>query len=475
MIIKRSSTNHQKFNACNPLRHAIYFFLVSGMVLISACGGSDSSSNAENSNDEPTASLANAGLDRTVEPGTAVTLDGSASSDPSTTDLTYEWSLTTVPDGSSAVLINSRTVSPAFVPDVEGTYVAQLILNEGSTESYIDSVTLNAIVFPVAETVAANRSPGEIPEDLQVSCWSSEGTRIGQCPVLTYNDITYWTYNYKDNRSSLGIVGFDRNGSVVFNTELPGIQNIQTVTVNGQTETVTFLGSIPGADDTAMDGSVELAWAALTTNLSVADPQANAGTDQIFSPGDFVSLDGSESFGSGDMLTYTWSFESIPDNSTAVLSDTNLVSPTFVADLPGSYVIQLIVNDGLKDSVADTVLITSLDIPVVSSGMAANPPGMIPDDLKVSCSYSPGRSANPICPVLLYRGLTYWAYSYRDNRYSLALVAYDDAGNVVERWEIENTRYIWQITVDTDNATVLFYGDNFLTESVSVSWLDLIP
>jgi len=50
-----------------------------------------------------------------------------------------------------------------------------------------------------------------------------------------------------------------------------------------------------------------------------------------------------------------------PNDSNATLSDATLEKPTFVADVNGTYDIQLIVNDGHVDSVADTVVITVTD------------------------------------------------------------------------------------------------------------------
>ena len=61
----------------------------------------------------------------------------------------------------------------------------------------------------------------------------------------------------------------------------------------------------------------------------------------------------------GDPLTYLWSLVGLPPGSTAVLSSTTAVKPTFTADLSGTYVAQLIVNDGKVSSTAVTVQITT--------------------------------------------------------------------------------------------------------------------
>jgi len=61
----------------------------------------------------------------------------------------------------------------------------------------------------------------------------------------------------------------------------------------------------------------------------------------------------------GDPLTFAWSLTSVPAGSGAVLSDPTAVTPSFDADLLGSYVAQLIVNDGTVDSAPDSVIITA--------------------------------------------------------------------------------------------------------------------
>ncbi len=88
-------------------------------------------------------------------------------------------------------------------------------------------------------------------------------------------------------------------------------------------------------------------------------PVADAGPDQTVFVGSTVMLDGSTSSDvDGDLLTFRWSFTSFPPESIATLSDPAAVKPTFAVDLPGNYVIQLIVNDGKLNSGPDTVSIT---------------------------------------------------------------------------------------------------------------------
>lgn len=101
-------------------------------------------------------------------------------------------------------------------------------------------------------------------------------------------------------------------------------------------------------------------------------PVANAGQDQDVLVGDLVGLDGRSSFDpDGDPLTYEWQVLSKPDGSNAALSDPTAMPPTFMADLPGLYMVQLIVSDGRLDSVPDTASITAQVAPPVNHAPVA--------------------------------------------------------------------------------------------------------
>ena len=67
--------------------------------------------------------IANAGNDRSVFVGDSVMLDGSGSGDADGDQISYLWSIVSVPGGSAVTLSDSRVVSPSFVPDVAGTYI----------------------------------------------------------------------------------------------------------------------------------------------------------------------------------------------------------------------------------------------------------------------------------------------------------------------------------------------------------------
>ena len=87
---------------------------------------------------------------------------------------------------------------------------------------------------------------------------------------------------------------------------------------------------------------------------------SNAGPDQNVKTGSLVTLDGSgSSDADGELLSYNWTFISVPNGSNVTLSDSTAVNPTFIADIDGTYVVNLVVDDGIVDSQADTVSITA--------------------------------------------------------------------------------------------------------------------
>jgi K319-like protein/FG-GAP repeat protein len=88
--------------------------------------------------------VANAGPDQTVTAGQQVTLDGTRSSDPNGDPLTYSWCLKGRPVGSTATLSGANTAHPTFTPDVAGSYLFCLTVNDGTLGSDSDSVVIEA-------------------------------------------------------------------------------------------------------------------------------------------------------------------------------------------------------------------------------------------------------------------------------------------------------------------------------------------
>lgn len=127
----------------------------------------------------------------------------------------------------------------------------------------------------------------------------------------------------------------------------------------------TFVADVAGAYTATVivnDGTTASSASALTVTASVANaaPVANAGVAQNVVAGSVVTLDGSTSSdANSDPLTYAWTLTAKPAGSAATLSSATSAKPTFTADLAGTYVASLTVNDGKVNSTAVTVSITA--------------------------------------------------------------------------------------------------------------------
>lgn len=90
--------------------------------------------------------VARAGADQRVGQLNLVSLDGSGSSDPNGDALSHRWRFISAPAGSSLAGSALPDVSnPSFTPDVAGTYVLGLVVNDGKVDSLEDTVTVRAV------------------------------------------------------------------------------------------------------------------------------------------------------------------------------------------------------------------------------------------------------------------------------------------------------------------------------------------
>jgi hypothetical protein len=322
------------------------------LMVLAGCGGGGGGGTAEvptqsTSNAMP---VANAGAAQNLTTGSTASLDGSGSTDADNNLLTYRWTLTSKPAGSTANLSSSTAVNPTFIADISGDYLATLVVNDGQVDSNPVSVTItasNANLAPVANAGT--------PQNVLVGATT---TLNGANSSDANGDaITYaWSMTSKPFGSTAALA-------------------------NASTVNPTFAADIAGSYVLSLvvsDGSLSSAASTVTITASTANiaPVANAGAAQSVVTGSQVTLNGSASNdANGDALTYTWAFVSRPTGSTAALSSTISVNPTFTAGTAGSYVLSLVVNDGALSSTASTVTITASNAnlaPVANAGGGLN-------------------------------------------------------------------------------------------------------
>lgn len=282
-----------------------------------------------------TAPVANPGANQNVLTKTAVTLDASASVDANGDALTYRWALKSRPSGSVATLSSATDAKPTFTADVAGTYVATLIVNDGKVDSAPVDVTIIATVANAAPV--ANAGPDQnVSNGTRVTLDGSKSSDANG-DALTYQ----WTMDSRPSGSTAAL----SSATVVNPTFTPDVAGSYTLSL------VVSDGTLKSIADSVT----------ITASRANSAPVANAGKDQNVLTRSVVTLDGrGSSDANGDTLKYDWNLTSKPAGSSASLSSNTQATTNFTADVAGTYVATLVVNDGTVDSAPVTVAITAV-------------------------------------------------------------------------------------------------------------------
>lgn len=277
------------------------------------------------------APIAHAGPDQTVNEGTSVTLDGTASSDPDGNTLTYLW---TAPSGIN--LSSATTAQPTFVaPEVatNTAYTFTLVVNDGIANSPPDQVLIT--VNNVNKAPIANAGPDQTANIGASVTLDGTASSDPDGQPLIYS----WTAP---------------SGILLSSATAPN----PTFVAPEVTANTTFTFSLVVNDGTANSPADQVTITVLRNNIA---PTANAGPDQSVNEGTTVALNGNASSDTdGDPLSYFWT---APTGIT--LSSTAAANPTFVApevNVNTNYTFTLVVNDGIANSAPDQVTITVIQV-----------------------------------------------------------------------------------------------------------------
>jgi hypothetical protein len=291
--------------------------------------------------------VADAGRDQHTETGKPVTLQGTQSFDPDGDLLTYVWSLEwradAIPAASAltdADLSRRTTPTPLFTPDVDGTYVVQLSVDDGQ------AVSAPAFVAVTATTpnVLPNAHAGPDQTAIEGSLVLLDGRLSSDADQGPQPLRFQWTFTQVPSGSTLtdSQIFTAQRAQASFVPDVPGVYLLRLHVFDGQ--------------DSASDA----------VQVTVADdvpPNARAGDDQTVLLGHAVHLDGSDSDDPDQgpqPLTFQWRFVALAPGSQLTpdsLRDARTARPSFTPDVVGAYVLELTVFDGVE-RVFDNVLVT---------------------------------------------------------------------------------------------------------------------
>ncbi|MCI0587797.1 MAG: PKD domain-containing protein [Planctomycetes bacterium] len=189
---------------------------------------------------------------------------------------------------------------------------------------------------------AGNQAPtADAGDDIAIHAGQTvqlDGTGSFDDDTATLELLDIWSFASRPPGSSAVLEGAG-TPTPSFVADLPGTYVVRLVVTDGS-----GLSSDP--DEVVVS----------STNVA---PTANAGDDRGGVVGFIVSLDGGGSSDpEHDPLTFGWTFAEKPSASVAILAGAATATASFLPDLAGTYVVQLVVSDGFVDSPADHLRIT---------------------------------------------------------------------------------------------------------------------
>ena len=168
--------------------------------------------------------------------------------------------------------------------------------------------------------------------------------------------------------------------------------------VNAETSTSVQLGNItlesPNPSDPSYGTPITLAPpTSSTTTISFVSgaPVANPGSGQTVTEGATVTFDGSKSLPSGSITAYSWSF--MYNGAKQTLTGAN---PTFTFNIPGIYVVTLVVTDsnGASEPVTVTITVNNTSKPVAVIKVEGANNGQVPSGQQVTLNGTGSYEAN---------------------------------------------------------------------------------
>jgi len=169
--------------------------------------------------------------DATIEIGGNVTLDGSDSSDPDEAALTYIWTIQSKPDASSAAIEDNSLASFPFTPDVVGTYIFRLVVDNGQIQSTAETVTIVCTSVNVPPVAVVGNSLSFLNNETATISGSDSYDSDGD--ALTYR----WSISAKPFGSLVALANTAAE-TTTLNYDMVGTYKVQLIVNDGKNQSL---------------------------------------------------------------------------------------------------------------------------------------------------------------------------------------------------------------------------------------------
>ncbi|HWK04077.1 MAG TPA: PKD domain-containing protein [Puia sp.] len=281
--------------------------------------------------------VANAGADITITlPVNTANLDGSASSNPDGSALTYAWSEVSGPAGYT---IGSPSASATSVTNlVQGVYIFRLSVTNSQGNSATDMVTVTVNPAPVIIPIA--NAGNDITITLPVNMVSLNGSASSNPGGGTL------TYAWSEvSGPAQYTIADPTTASIQVTNLVQGVYVFSLTVTNSQGQTAT--------------ATVTVTVNAVAVNIP---PVANAGPSiTVAMPASPLNLNGSNSYDpDGTIVSYNWSLLSGTSAGVTIVNS-NTATPTLYGLTPGQYEFELVVtdNNGATSTSDVTIIVTN--------------------------------------------------------------------------------------------------------------------
>ena len=273
----------------------------------------------------------------TIQVGSPILLNGSASTDPENDALTYIFSIQVAPTDDETITHGGETEPVAeFTPVWEGVYILGLEVDDGTSRS-----TRADLTFIV--TQEGNQPP-------IADCGPAQGVDVGALVQLN------------------GGASFDPEGApLTYDWTLSSPEGSGASLNDPSAVDPTFQADVEGSFNAELVVSDGALTGSCTVRVNSGDvgsnlpPTANAGVDASAKLGETVALDGrGSSDPEGEPLNATWQFVSQPTGSAlsnADIFDADTLVANFTPDKAGTWLVQIGVCDSEPLCDTDTVQI----------------------------------------------------------------------------------------------------------------------